>query len=178
MIVFDTESTGLMRPVGLTSLDDQPHLIEIAAVKLNMVGESTYEFHTLVKPPVPIPPEITKITSITNAMVADAPTIDVALDQFAAFVLGSDAWCAHNLTHDRGLLVVELQRLDREHAFPYPPRSIDTVEWTNALGLANRKLTTLYEYLFSVKPKQTHRGLDDVRLLADCVVELTKRGVL
>ena len=46
----------------------------------------TERFSTFVNPKVPIPFEITKLTSITDQMVLDAPDIETVLPQFLEFV--------------------------------------------------------------------------------------------
>ncbi len=174
MIVFDTESTGLMKS-GLARLADQPHLIEIGAVRTD--DEAT--FHRLVRPPVAITAETTKITGITQADVdRDGVPVAPALDAFADFVRGQRIWVAHNLAHDVGVLTTELRRLGREYKFPYPDRHVCTVEHTSDLGLKDRKLLTLYEYLFGERPKQDHRALADVQLLQQCVTALCARGLV
>jgi DNA polymerase III epsilon subunit-like protein len=176
VIVFDTESTGLVKP-GLARLAEQPHLIEIAAVKL-VGGAIVDRFERLIKPPVVISAEITKITGITNAMVADADDAVTVLGEFAAFVLGEDTLVAHNLPHDRGCLGIELTRCGQQFNFPWPMYHVCTVERTSDLGLPDRKLTTLYKHLFGEPLKQTHRSMGDVEALARVVLELQTRGRL
>ena len=173
MIVFDTESTGLVKP-GLARPSEQPHLIEVSALDL----DSGREFSRLIKPPVVISAEITKITGITNEMVEGAWDAASVLMEFAEFVLGTESWVAHNLPHDRDCIAIELTRCDLQFNFPWPIRHICTVERTNDLGLPDRKLTTLYKHLFGETFKQTHRGMDDVRALARVVDELQRRGRL
>jgi DNA polymerase-3 subunit alpha (Gram-positive type) len=171
MIVFDTESTGLMRP-AFARLSEQPHLIEIAALRT----DDMQTFHALIKPPVPITGEIAKITGITQEMVANAEPVASVLPKFAYFVLGQDTWVAHNLAHDVGIVTTELTRAQAQYKFPYPMRHLCTVEHTSDMELPDRKLTTLYKALFDAPLKQTHRALDDVLALWRCVEELQARG--
>ena len=66
-VVFDIETTGFS-PVS-------DKIIEIGAVKVEK-GKITDRFSTFVNPRVPIPFRITQLTSITDAMVIDAPGIE------------------------------------------------------------------------------------------------------
>ena len=61
IIVTDTETTGLVKPIP-TDIQFQPFLTEIYACKLNNKFEFLGEFETFIRPPIPIPAEITKIT--------------------------------------------------------------------------------------------------------------------
>src|SRR5699024_11548744 len=76
-VVVDLETTGgSARESAIT---------EIGAVKVRG-GETVGEFQTLVNPGVGIPPTITLLTGITNAMVVTAPQITTVLPAFLEFV--------------------------------------------------------------------------------------------
>jgi DNA polymerase III subunit epsilon len=89
-VVVDLETTG-GAPVdaGIT---------EIGAVKVRG-GEVLGEFQTFVRSGVPIPPFISLLTGITDAMVADAPTLGAALTSFLEFAHGA-VLVAHNAPYD------------------------------------------------------------------------------
>ena len=89
-VVFDLETTGF------SSIKDK--IIEIGAVKVEN-GVITDKFSTFVNPKVPIPFEITQLTSITDDMVMDAPDIETILPQFLEFV-GDAVLVAHNAGFD------------------------------------------------------------------------------
>lgn len=59
-VILDTETTGL----------NEAEIVEIAIIDLD--GKTL--LNTLVKPRIPIPPEIIEIHGITNEMVADSPS--------------------------------------------------------------------------------------------------------
>ena len=94
MIVLDTETTGL-------SLQDNK-LIEISAARMRG-REVVDRFDTFVHPGCPIPAEITRLTSITDADVADAPSAEEAVATLEAFVGGCPV-IAHNATFDRSFI--------------------------------------------------------------------------
>jgi DNA polymerase-3 subunit alpha (Gram-positive type) len=89
-VVFDIETTGLN--------PKKCQIIEIGAVKISN-GEIVDRFSEFINPQVPIPYDITQLTSITDDMVINAPTIDVILPQFLDFV-GDSAVVAHNAVFD------------------------------------------------------------------------------
>ena len=76
-VVFDIETTGLKA--------QHADIIEIGAVKIEN-GRIIDRFQTFVNGGVLIPPNITKLTGITNAMIADAPSARDVLEQFSLFV--------------------------------------------------------------------------------------------
>jgi len=93
-VVVDLETTG-GSPATCA-------ITEIGAVKYRG-GECLGSFQTLVNPGVPIPPTITFLTGITEAMVYPAPPIADTLPHFLAF-LGEPAadlvLAGHNLRFD------------------------------------------------------------------------------
>lgn len=94
VIVLDTETTGL-------SLQDNK-LIEISAARMR--GREVVErFDTFVHPGCPIPAEITRLTSITDADVATAPSAKEAVAALEEFVGGCPV-IAHNATFDRSFI--------------------------------------------------------------------------
>lgn len=94
VIVLDTETTGLSCA--------ENELIEISAARLRG-REVADRFDTFVHPNGLIPPEITELTSITNADVAHAPRAEEAVAALEEFVQGCPV-IAHNATFDRSFI--------------------------------------------------------------------------
>ena len=88
--VFDLETTGF------SAVRDR--IIEIGAVRVELDG-SVSRFQTLVNPGVPIPPRLTALTGIDDAMVADAPKFREAGFKFMDFARRSRL-VAHNARFD------------------------------------------------------------------------------
>lgn len=169
MLIYDNETTNLLKP-EVADLTAQPHIIELALVKLDAKYKTIGTYATLLKPPIPLnEEEHAKITGLTNADLADAP---IFIEQYPAlvdFCLGERTIIAHNLTFDLGILVAELRRIGKEYAFPYPPNGICTVEATKHLLGKRLKLTELYEIKLKKKLKQSHRAMSDVLALVEIV---------
>lgn len=149
VVVLDTETTGL------SSKDNE--LIEISAARMTVEG-SIDRFDTFVHPSKLIPPEITSLTSITNAQVLHAPEPEDAVARLAAFAQGSPI-VAHNASFDRAFI----------EAVP-GGRAVSDL-WIDSLALsriamprlASHKLADMADY-FGVSAV-SHRACDDVDAL-------------
>ena len=99
--VVDVETTG-MNATG----DDR--ITEIAVVVVHGARRAI-AFDSLVNPGRPIPPRISELTGITDAMVADAPTFAEVADQVIAALAGR-VFVAHNARFDWGFVGAEVKR--------------------------------------------------------------------
>ncbi|MEX0865444.1 MAG: DEDD exonuclease domain-containing protein [Acidimicrobiia bacterium] len=163
--VLDLETTGgSARDCAIT---------EIGAVKYRG-GEQLSAFQTLVDPGLPIPPFITVLTGITEAMMISAPQIEAALPSFLEFI--SDAVIVgHNVRFDMSFLAASISRLGY-------PRLENQVVDTAALArrlirpeVRNLRLQTLASHFRSpVAP--VHRALDDARATAHVFHALLERA--
>lgn len=169
MIIFDTETTELLKP-EVADLNIQPHMIEIAMVKLGADYEVLDQYEALLNPGVPIDEKTHKrITGLTEAELADKPLFIELYDEIVEFFLGESILIAHNLQFDLGVLVAELRRTGKEYAFPYPSNQLCTVNLTKHLKGRRLKLTELYEIKTKKKLEQKHRALSDVEALVEIV---------
>lgn len=99
--VVDVETTG-MRASG----DDRVTDIAVVLVQGDRVELA---FDSLINPGCAISPQITALTGITDAMVADAPTFDMAADAILAALAGR-VFVAHNVRFDWSFVNAELRR--------------------------------------------------------------------
>lgn len=147
IVSLDLETTGL-DPA-------QDEIIEIGAVKFNN-SRVVDEFNTLINPGVRIPPQITKLTGITNAMVRSAPRIAEVKDQVAQFV-GTDPVLGHNVQFDLSFL--------RRQGILRKNKSLDTYELAAVImPQAGRYNLTAVGQALGVPFQATHRALDDARV--------------
>lgn len=178
MIVFDTETTGLISNT-LLPLRQQPRIIELFCLKLDDVTmEPVDELELLFNPGAPLEEIITQITGITDAMLKDEPTWAAQQDKIVEFFFAQRRMAAHNLSFDRDLLTFELRRTDSERKFPWPPEHICTVEATEHLHGKRLNLTALHVELFGEGFPEAHRARNDVMALSRCYVELVKREII
>ena len=179
-IVFDTETTGLIKP-SASEIDAQPYITEIYCVKVEQSGpviKTIGEFEHLIKVPVPLTEEITRITGLTDAMLENEPTFAEVLPDLAEFFTGVDRLVAHNLAFDRAMLANEVHRCGKILKFPWPRDQICTVEKSLHIEQRRMNLTRLYEHLFGARFHDAHRAKSDVMALLDCYKEMVSRRMI
>jgi DNA polymerase-3 subunit epsilon len=163
--VVDLETTG-------GSAQDC-EITELAAVKLRG-GRCEGTFATLVNPGTLIPPAITMLTGITQAMVLPAPRIEQVLPSFLEFAAGT-VIVGHNIRFDLSFLDAAIRRLGYARM---AHRSVDTCALARRLladEVPNHRLGTLAERL-RLPHRPTHRALDDVLATADLLHVLLERA--
>lgn len=175
MIIFDTETTGLLKP-GVVPLDQQPEVIEFAAIKLDADLQEVDRLHFNCCPrTLPLDPKIEKITGLTTEMIRPCPRFSSYTMGLIGMFLGERQLVAHNIAFDVEVLHLELQRLGMATRFPWPPMQIDTVELTMDLEGIDRKksprlsLGQLYSAATGRAPETKHRALSDVESLVTVV---------
>jgi DNA polymerase III subunit epsilon len=164
-VVLDLETTGL-RP-------DHDRITEVGAVKVRG-GEVLGELRTFVHPGRPIPPAITAVTGITDAMVRDAPRIGAVLPTVLAF-LGDAVLVAHNARFDVAFLRAAALAHDGR---TFEPIVVDTAQLARRLvrdEVRNCRLSTLAQHFRSpIRPD--HRALTDARATVDVLHGLIERA--
>lgn len=167
LLVFDTETTGLpLHPAA--DLSGQPHIIEFGGTFLSCeTGETLEKVHFLIKPPVAISAEITKITGIAQDDVAGALPFAKVMPQIVAAFHGSAGCLAHNSPFDEFMIMCELRRLGIQ-TFEWPSR-LCTISLYRADFGYDPKLTQLYERIIGAKLDQRHRASSDVDALVQIV---------
>jgi len=165
-VVVDLETTGGSAAAGSS-------ITEIGAVKVHR-GEVLAEFQTLVRPHEPIPPFISVLTGITNAMVAGAPRIESALPAFLEFACGG-VLVAHNAPFDIGFL----RHYAAQQGLPWPRFDVlDTAKLARRVltrdDTPDCKLASLAK-VFRASTTPNHRALSDARATVDVLHGLMER---
>ncbi|EYE89347.1 DNA polymerase III subunit alpha [Fervidicella metallireducens AeB] len=157
-VVFDIETTGLNY--------QEDEITEIGAVKIKNC-EIVDRFCTLINPLKKIPEEIVKLTGITNEMVADKPTLDIALPQFLKFI-GSCPVVAHNAKFDSSFIKEKCKK----HGYTFNNTIVDTLALSRWLlpDLKRHKLNIIAEH-FNINLENHHRAVDDAEATAHVFVK-------
>lgn len=151
-VAFDTETTGLY--------PSSEALVEIAAVRFDLVSGAREYFQTLVNPGRPIPFMATRIHGISDEMVFDAPRVEQAMPQFLQFIQGAIP-VAHNAPFDIGFISLHALRAGLE--LPDAP-ILDSCMFSRRTltEMTSHKLETLVKEL-GIGGSTFHRALADAK---------------
>lgn len=163
--IIDLETTG-----GDRTAD---RITEVGAVKVQG-GACLGTFQTLVNPGRAIPPKVTLLTGLTDAVVRPAPHIESVLPSLLEFV-GDAVIVGHNVGFDIAFLRRAL--IDTGRELP-SVTVVDTVPLARRLlrdEVPNHRLGTLASRLrFDHQP--SHRALDDALATTDLLHFLLERA--
>ena len=160
-VVFDVETTGLSA--------ERDRLIEIAAVKVKN-GAEIDSFESYINPQRPISELITRLTSITNDDVKDAPLEKEVMTNFYNWIDEDDILVAHNAKFDLGFLDTCFERLGLENK---NNASIDTLFVSRAENKeAKRHGLSNLAKLYKVRLVQHHRAIYDTKATAEIFVKM------
>ncbi len=158
-VAVDVETTGLDPAAN--------RLIEIAAVRFLRGADGRFEavdrMATFVDPGIPIPEEVTKLTGITDDMIAGAPPPFEAVSRLREFI-GNCPVCAHNAFFDLSFLRYEGFRTPEKNGprIKFNPVTIDTLRLSRRFfpDERNHRLAAVAER-FHIAQDSHHRAEDD-----------------
>ncbi len=164
MVIYDLETTG----VNI----ERANIVEIAAKRLNVIGNEVEKFHRLVKPPGGhIPRSVTKVHGISSEDVKDAPSIEMVLPKFYSFIQDR-ILIGHNIAqYDNPILQRGLQDcLDENLTNPY----YDTLVTARRLFPRQRCGIESLAERFGIEHKTLHRAMEDVEVNRQIFKELIR----
>ncbi len=169
-VVVDLETTGGAPGAG-------HGIIEIGALKVTR-GRVVDRFAQLVHPGRRLPPFITALTGITEAMLADQPRIDAVLPRFIDFAAGA-VLVAHNAGFDLGFL--DAARLHLSGATFDQPHACTLRLARRLLPQLRRKSLDALGGHFGIPLVDRHRAMGDARITVEVLFHLfelaKRRGV-
>ena len=161
-VAVDVETTGLN--------PSRDAIIGIAAITFREAA-IVDEFASLVKPLADIPPFITQLTTITNEMVADAPTLHTLRPRVRG-KLGDNVLVGHNVEFDLGFL--------REARLAFGNRRIDTLTLSSILvpEAGRFSLSAMADFLnLPAANGRGHRALADAELTIELFLAFRERAL-
>jgi DNA polymerase-3 subunit epsilon len=161
--VVDFETTGMGPTQGARATE--------IAVVLVQGGRITGRYQSLMQTGVWVPPFITQLTGITNAMLKTAPPAAQVMREVAAFTRGLPL-VAHNAAFDKGFWQAEMSRAELA---PDPAH-----EFACTVLLSRRlypeapahKLGTLTEWLGLQRDGRAHRAMSDADVTAQLLLRM------
>ena len=177
MLSFDLGAPW--REMSFVSVDVETTGFDAATCRVTEVGIVRFErgqaaerWGTLVNPGVPIPEEVTKLTGITDAMVADKPTFrEVKWEVYGR--LRDRLFVAWNADFDWGFLTAELERAGL--TLPGVP-ILDPLVWARKLmpSESRHNLGAICER-FGIPLENAHRAQDDAEACGRVVLRLADK---
>jgi DNA polymerase III subunit epsilon len=147
LVFLDFETTGL--EIG------RDFIIEIGAIKIDEDGYE-HTFESLIKPPVELSEQITKITGISNDMLINAPQLKDNIIKLVNFI-DKATIIAHNAEFDLLWLLTSLLRLN----IPVPNNQvICTLDWAKKQSEPRCSLSALTKK-YAISHSSAHRALAD-----------------
>ena len=152
MVIYDLETTGIN--------PKNANIVEIAAKRLNVIGNEIESFERLVKPPGGyIPPSVTRVHGISTEDVKDEPSIEIVLPEFCSFIQDR-ILIGHNVArYDNPILERDLQTyLKRNLLNPH----YDTLVTARKLLPRQRRGIDALAEKFGIEHGRLHRAMEDV----------------
>lgn len=149
LIAFDLEATGLEA--------ETDRIVEFCFFELDPKLQPVDRFHSLVRPGIPIPPEVTAVHGLRDEDLVGQPPFS----QFASRIqemIDNSVLVAHNCRFDLALLHYELVRAGLRGVSPNHP-VIDTLAIENLVNGHN--LAALYQRYAGTPLEGAHRAEAD-----------------
>lgn len=147
-VAFDLETGGLN-----CEMDE---IIEIGALKVKG-GKVAERFNQLIRPKVPVTPQITAITGITNEMLEKAQPVEKVIPEFILFCR-DEIMLGHNVMFDYKFTKVYAKR----YGLPFEKKGIDTLKIARKVlpDLESKSLGALCEH-YEIVNQAAHRAYHD-----------------
>ena len=168
-VAFDIETTG---SGGAANGDGEAQITEIGAVRV-VKGEIVDRFDQLANPGRTITPMVSRITHITNEMIADKPSVDVVIKKFYEYV-GDSILVGHNIkSSDLRYITKAAHKAGIHFDVPYLDTYILAKKYKNDQKWDKLNLGYLAQQ-YGFEHKEAHRAWSDAEVNAHIYFELQK----
>lgn len=171
-VIVDIETTGLS--------PEWNDIIEIGAIRYKD-GAEVNRFSSLVQPPAYddgcfVDEFITKLTGITNEMLAKAPKTKKVIKDFASYLESDDILIGYNTNFDINFLYDNFVR----HAdSPLTNNFIDLMRFSRRLypDMPHHRLRDMVEKFDIIRSGREHRAVSDVEVTQECYSFMIKEAL-
>jgi DNA polymerase III epsilon subunit family exonuclease len=170
-VAFDIETTGTF---GAANGDAEAEITEIGAVKV-IGGKIVAREDWLCNPSRPITPMVSRLTHITDEMVADQPPVSEIIRRFADFAEGLPL-VGHNIkSSDLHYIIRAANRAGVRLGNSFFDTYRYAKQFQTAQGWPNVRLETLSR-LFGIEQNQAHRAWCDAEANVGVYFKLKEMG--
>lgn len=177
ILVFDTETTGLVNFARPEVDPLHPRLVQIAGVVIDGAGSTLDQLSAIITPrDFEIPEKAVEVHGITTE-IARAAGVDCgyALTSFLTMAGEPDLVVAHNVRFDMAVLMSELARHELSLEIGSCERFCTMQQARRMLGMSKPNLMNVHLQLFGENFMMAHDAMADTRACARIYVELAKR---
>ena len=168
-VAFDIETTGTN---GAANGDTEAQITEIGAVRV-INGTVVEKFDELANPGREIVPRISRLTHITNEMVADKPPVSDVIRQFYKFV-GNSTLVGHNIkSSDLRYITKAADKAGVHFDVPFLDTYLLAKQFKTKMGWEKINLSYLADF-YGFEHKEAHRAWSDAEVNAQVYFELQK----
>jgi len=172
IIVFDTETTGIPDWKTPSGGDNQPHIVELAACRVNVEDRRVIDdFQFIVEPDGwEIPQEVADIHGITTERALEAGIPEaMVLEKFLAF-WGGRKRVAYNTTFDNRIIRIATKRFGDEltiASWKGGEYECAMLGSRRVMGGKQPKLSEAYQYFMGREIEDAHSAMGDVLATID-----------
>ena len=184
LLIFDTECSGLIPKTSGNDLKNLPHIVQLSWIMYNTKTKSYVENDFILKIPILVPEDSTKIHGITNDISDNGYDFSEIVDMFLNDIKKCDMLVAHNIQYDLNMLEIELSRINRwgDIDLLFSKDIFDTMKQSvNVLKLPGKygkykfpRLSEVYIHFFGEMFENAHNAMGDIRATLKVYEKLNK----
>lgn len=191
-VMFDTETTGLIKQALPVSHPSQPHLVQLGIILFEDDGKEIASADLIIRPVgFEIPKEASNIHGVTQelAMQVGVP-LATAMSVFSQLRANCEEILAYNMEFDDKIMQIAFERLGRKPTGSGPKLKTCAMRMATPIvklpptqrmidvGRGNQykppNLTEAYKFFFGRGFEGAHSAIDDARAAKEVYVEMKR----